>query len=324
MLEVFGKISKALNISGRDAKVFIVSLLLAYSIWLIHNLSLNYTETVRIPVRAVCDIEGHSAQSANSTMVLARCRTSGFSLIRLGRADRKPPVAVRFSSSDMHQMGGEMFYVTAEDLNRYVPQLFGNGTKLDVFVTDTAMFRFPFENHKRVPVQAVYSMSFKPQYTNAGPLKVTPDSVTVYGEPFHLSGIDKVFTESLSLYDLDSPVHGEARLDQIKNVRLSDETVLYSMDVTRYVEMQCKVPVFTRNVPKGRTLVSYPSVADVTLHCTFPVTNDPTEGIRLYIDYEDFEASLEGQCLPHLEGLPHGVIGYAVKPRVFDCVESGK
>ena len=52
MRNVFGKITEKLNISGRDAKLFIVSLLLAYSIWLIHYLSLNYTEIVRVPVQA--------------------------------------------------------------------------------------------------------------------------------------------------------------------------------------------------------------------------------------------------------------------------------
>lgn len=324
MLEVFGKISGALNISGRDAKVFIVSLLLAYSIWLIHNLSLNYSETVRIPVRAQCDIEGHSSSSSNSTMVLARCRASGFSLIRLERAERKNPVLVKFDASDIHPLGNEMFYVTSEDLDRYVSQIFGSGTKLDMFVTDTAVFRFPSENHKRVPVQAVYSVDFRPQYTNVGELKVVPDSVTVYGEPFHLSGINKVYTESLSLYDLDSPVHGEVRLDRIKGVRLSDESVRYSMEVTRYVEMKARVPVLTRNVPRGKTLISYPSSAEVTLKCAFPVTSDPVDGIRVYVDYGEFEASLEGQCLPHVEALPSGVIGYSVVPRVFDCVESSR
>ena len=66
MRDLFGKISEKLNISGRDAKIFIVSLLLAFSIWLIHNLSLNYFETVRIPISARCDIDGHAYKSSNS------------------------------------------------------------------------------------------------------------------------------------------------------------------------------------------------------------------------------------------------------------------
>lgn len=61
MRELFRKIAGILNLSGRDAKVMIVSLLLAYGIWLIHNLTLNYTEVIKVPVTAHCDIEGHAA-----------------------------------------------------------------------------------------------------------------------------------------------------------------------------------------------------------------------------------------------------------------------
>ena len=43
-----------------------MSLLLAFSIWLIHNLSLNYSDTISVPVMAQCNIDGHSDVSSNS------------------------------------------------------------------------------------------------------------------------------------------------------------------------------------------------------------------------------------------------------------------
>ena len=92
MLEVFGKISRAFNIRGRDAKIFLVSLLLAFAIWLIHNLSLHYSELVRIPVIAQCDIPGHAQRSSNSAIVIARGRAAGVNHIRLRRAEKRNPV----------------------------------------------------------------------------------------------------------------------------------------------------------------------------------------------------------------------------------------
>ena len=324
MRDLFGKISEKLNISGRDAKIFIVSLLLAFSIWLIHNLSLNYSETVRIPISARCDITGHAYNSSNSAIVLARCRARGFNLIQLKRGEKKTPVPITFAPSDMHRKSDELYYVTSDDLNRYVSQILGTGPKLEAFVSDTIVFRFSYENHKRVPVQPVYSLSFKPQYINIAPLKVTPDSVTIYGEPFHLSGIDRVFTESLTLSDLSSQVHGEAGLDDIKGVRLSENTVRYSLDITRYVEIEARIPVEAKNVPKGHTLIVYPTAANVIFRCAFPVTSNPTEEARLCIDYNDFTTSLKGQCIPSMESVPEGVISWSMKPEVFDCIESSK
>ena len=324
MRNVFGKITEKLNISGRDAKLFIVSLLLAYSIWLIHYLSLNYTEIVRVPVQAQCDINGHAFQSSNTSVAMARCRATGFGLIQLERAENQQPVVIRFNSSDMHRSSEEMYYITSDELNKYAAQIFGTGTKLETFLVDTLSFRFPFENHKRVPVQPVYSLSFKPQYINVGTLSVSPDSVTIYGEPFHLSGIDRVYTESLTLNDLDSSAHGEAKLDKIKGVRMSDATVRYRLNVSRFVEVKVQIPVDTRNVPRGKSLIIYPSVAEVTFHCAFPISSAPTDDVKVYVDYNDFTQSLKGQCLPRMESVPVGVLDYTVSPEVFDCVESGK
>ena len=324
MRDLFGKISEKLNISGRDAKIFIVSLLLAFSIWLIHNLSLNYSETVRIPISARCDIDGHAYKSSNSAVVLARCRARGFNLIQLKRGEKKSPVPVAFAPSDMHKKSDELYYVTSDGLNRYATHILGAGAKLESFISDTIVFRFPFENHKRVPVQPVYSMSFRPQYINVAPLKVSPDSVTIYGEPFHLSGIDRVFTGSISLSDLSSQTHGEVKLDDIKGVRFSAEKVRYSLDVTRYVEIDAKMPIYTANVPKGRTLIVYPTTADVIFRCVFPVTSNPAEEARICIDYNEFVTSLKGQCIPTLESVPEGVISWTIRPEIFDCIESSK
>ena len=57
---------------GRDLAGLLFSLLLAFSIWLIHNLSLNYTQVIAVPVTARSNIEGHQELSSNSCEVAAR------------------------------------------------------------------------------------------------------------------------------------------------------------------------------------------------------------------------------------------------------------
>ena len=49
---------------GRDLAGLLFSLLLAFSIWLIHNLSLNYTQVIAVPVTARSNIEGHQELSS--------------------------------------------------------------------------------------------------------------------------------------------------------------------------------------------------------------------------------------------------------------------
>ena len=313
---------RRLKLNGRDVTVFVLSLLLAFSIWLIHNLSLNYNEVVTVPLVARSNLEGHAQLSSNTALVSARCRTTGYDLIRMKRASDRHPIEVVFAPADLHPAGGESFYVTSSDLNRYLQVIFGDNASLEAFLSDTLTFRFPFENSRKVPVQPLCTMDFQPQYTTRGGLKLEPDSVVVYGEPSRLAQIDRIYTKSFSLTSLHGPVHGTVALDGHKGLRLSETAVSYSVDVSRYVEVRATLPVQSRNVPSDRRLIVYPTSAEVLLRCAFPMGVDPTSGLDLYVDYHDFIGSLNGRCLPRLGTLPEGVLGYSVRPPVFECVES--
>lgn len=318
------RIRAFLNKNGKSLTEFMVAVLLAFSIWLIYNLTLNYTKVVSVPVVAVSNIEGHKNTSSNVATVLARCHTRGFDLLRLENASEKKPIKVNIDPSDLHPDGGELFHISAAELNRYSKEIFGDKAGMETFVTESLSFRFPFENSKKVPVHPVVSISCLPQYMLVGGLKLTPDSVTVYGEPYHLENIDRVYTRPFRLMDLCSTAHGEVKLEGSKDVRLSDESVQYMVTVQRYVEIKGNMEIHARNVPKNKSLVIYPSVASVTFRCSFPVTVEPENDIHFFIDYKDFAASLGGKCLARCDSIPSGVIDYRMEPELFECVESDR
>jgi hypothetical protein len=313
-----------LHLDGRDISVFLMSLLLAFSIWLIHNLSLNYSDTMSVPVVAQCNLEGHSNISSNSSMIAARCRTSGFSLLRARHQAKRKAQTISFDIKDLHHKDGELFYITAAELSNYVTEIFGDGVQLESFLSETVQFRFPFENNKRVPVQAVQMLDFKPQYMAMGQIHLQPDSVTVYGEPFHLEHVDRVCTRTIDLHDLKSSAHGMVKLEPISGVRMSETEVNYSLDVTRYVEVSSEVTIGVRNLPAGRKLSVFPSTAVVVFKCAFPLSQDPTGEVQFYVDYSDFINSKGGKCIAHASRIPEGVIECTVTPEVFDCVEEGR
>ncbi len=301
-----------------------MSLLLAFGIWLIHNLSLNYSDTMSVPVIAECNIDGHSNVSSNSNMIAARCRTTGFGLLRNHHKAKKDAIHVKFDTKDMHSGGGEQFYITAAELSNYVGELFGDGVRLESFLSETVQFRFPYENNRKVPVVPVCVLSFKPQYMAVGRMNVQPDSVMVYGEPLHLDKIDAVYTRTIDLVNLKSSAHGSVKLEPVAGVRFSDTEVNYSLDVSRYVEVKAEIAVGLRNVPAGKKLTVLPSTASVVFKCAFPMSHDPSDEVSLFIDWRDFESSKSGKCVPHATRVPSGVIEYSIYPEVFDVVEEGK
>ena len=309
---------------GRDWVTFALCLLLAFSIWLIHNLSLNYSDFLTVKMTVRCDnIEGHSVNSANSCEVVARCRTSGYNIIKSSMALRRSPVQISLDRQSLTHKSGESYYITRKELNEAAHLLYGEKVNVEYFLSDTLYFRFPYETHKRVPVFPVKSMSFAPQYMSQGDLEVEPDSVTVYGEPYHLENVDRVFTETVKLQNLNASAAGVARLEKIKGVRLSESEVHYSIDVMRYVAITRDVTIGTANVPPDKKMMIYPSKAEVVFKCVFPLVSD-VDYAEFHIDYNDYIESRSGKCIPVPGFLPEGVLEYEMFPEIFECVVTEK
>lgn len=317
------KFLEKLNVNGRDLAILLLSLLLASSIWISHNLSLQYSSLISVPVIAESNIDGRAAESSNTVAIVARCRTTGYRLLSKNRSAKRRTLRVFFSPDDLHHLEDDLFYISANELGGYVSEIFGDNVQLESFVSSDVQFKFAEESHKTVPVQPLSIVSFKPQYMAAGQMSITPDSVIVYGEPAVLQNIDRVYTESIKLESLSHVAHGVAALEVPRgNVRLSEREVSYSLDVSRFVEITKEISISIKNVPAGKDLMVYPSEAKAVFKCSFPMSFDPTDRVSFYVDYDDFASSINGRCIPHVSGLSDAILDYTVEPQVFECIEN--
>ena len=235
-----------------EGVIMILSLVLAVLIWVLTNLSKDYSGTISVPVVAQCNIDGHGMESTNTVVVSARCRTDGFRLLRERSRKERDVVVVPFDRADLRNTAPHTYCLIGSTINSYVNEFFGEGAQVEAFISDTLKFIFPAENHKRVPVEVHKSVVCRSQYMPSGPFRVTPDSVTVYGDDAHLEAVEKVVASRLLLSDVHESQHGVLRLSPIKGVRLSTEEVSFELPVSRFVELRTTVPIEVWNAPAGR------------------------------------------------------------------------
>ena len=96
---------------SREWIVVALSVVLAFLVWFLVNLSQEYSGTISVPVVAQCNIEGYGTESANTVLVSARCRTEGFRLVReYSRRERKV-VKVKFNKADLRRTGPGVYSV---------------------------------------------------------------------------------------------------------------------------------------------------------------------------------------------------------------------
>lgn len=320
MKDLLNRMLKAFNIGGRDGVVLLLALLLAFSIWIIHNLSLKYNDFLMVSVLANCNIDGHSSVSSNTCEVMARGRATGYKVLKYNPKNNLKTISVEFSPDSFKHKEGDMFYITSDDLQDYVHLIYGSGVSIEYFVSDTLIFRFPIVDSKKVPVRPVYSLKYAPQYMSYGHKGVTPDSVYVYGELSRLESVSEVYTEPIKYNDLKSNVSGMVELEPVRGIRLSTDQVQYSIDVVRFVEMTYDVPVKTVNVPSDKNLMVFPSTVKATMKCTFPLPVRNSSEPEFFVDYNDFLESVSGKCpvLFHEKGT--SVISAEIDPVYVECM----
>ena len=320
MKDFFKRIFSSFNFDGRDWAVLLLALLLAFSIWLIHNMALKYNDNLSASVVAVSNIDGHASKSINECQVTARCRATGYKHLMYGLKNRARSIEVNFPASALKHKSGDEYYILSSDLMEDSGQIFSSGISVEYFNADTLFYRFPFENHKTIPVEAVFSLAYRQQYMSDGRVEISPDSVIVYGEPFRLESINSIKTEPIRYSDLHSDVNGTVKLEQIQGVRVSDSQISYSIDVVRFTELQTVTPIGAVNVPDGKTLSVYPSVARVSVKYEFPPVAGFTEEVSLVVDYGDFQESLSGKCRVKMIAPKEGVISYEINPPYVECI----
>lgn len=303
----------------KNWQYFLGCLALSAGIWLIHNLSHMQTDVVTVSVIAESNLPGRSARSSEAVSMTARCKASGFRLLYIEHKD--DPVVVRFEAEDLVQGEGDYFSIAPAQLYRYVNDILGPGTSVESFLFDELRFRFIRELYKKVPVNAISSLTFKQQYMPSGGFVLQPDSVLVYGPADMLSSLEMVNTRPIVRDDVKGNLHGEIALDAPQGMRLSEQKVSWSLDVCRFVQLEAELPLSARNVPAGTSLSIFPANVKVSFNCLFPVMDDPRVSTTCYVDYKEFSNSLTGRCLVHCDNIPQGVISYSVKPEVAECME---
>ncbi len=314
------KLVKFVRVNRRDLTVFFLSLLLALSIWLIHNVSLRYSEVLTATVSAKSSLTGRKNVSSNNCIVIARCRATGYGILRNKLFAGARPITLELEPGVLKRKDGDMFYIVPETMPEIGKSIFGANVNTEYYITDTLFFQFVAENNKRVPLIAIGTVDCAPQYMSPKGIELKVDSVDVYGEPSRLANISKVLTKSLSLYDLNSDIRGQVQIEPINGVRISESEVEYSVSVRRYVTETVQMPIVVRGVPSRKRLSVYPPSLEVELNCQFPLSVRPDSVNVLYVNYSEFEKSRSGKCIVHTDPLPEGVLGIELGNEVVTCI----
>lgn len=306
--------------------ILIVSLLLAFFIWVAHNLTQDYFSYRQYRITVVTSLPGLGSESESEEVLIVGGDAKGYDIIgrRSSRARNAEPVTIevdpKYFTPDIYR--SDLFTLKARDIQETLNQKVGTEFNITYVPDQKLSFVFPRQSSHKVPVViSGRQISCKPQYMTVSDIVLEPDSVLVYGNEEDLSRITSVQTYPIRLQNLSKSTKGEVPLRELPGIRLGSRTVGYEIEVARYVEQTLEADVKAVNVPAGKRLLIIPS--RIKAICRIPFKNDGSltrDDIRFEVDYDTVVSSAGSQAIPQL--VPPGVKIYSCQtdPRVVDCI----
>ena len=268
------------------------ALLMAFFIWFVHTMSLNYTDYVQYSVEVDADIPGHSGVAIANELLTIRGDSDGFTLVghKLTRGGGAV-IKLKLEESLLHPAEGvkDLYFVNTSEIRERISQAVSENLKVEYIENQQLTFIFPEKSFKTVEVSPTFDIRCRSQYMLVGDIETFPDSVVIYGDVATLDKIQRISTRAVSLSDVFRSENGAVALETIEGVRVSEKEVKYSFKVSRYVENKEEIGLTTINVPAGKHIRMIPSRVTVTYRIPFAknmtkLDNPPSFGI----DYNDF------------------------------------
>ena len=309
----------------RNLRLFLVSLLIACLVWVMHTFSLDYSATVPCAVRVVTNLEGYAPEAEAHETLLLRGKASGFYLLKArGTGHRPMPVEISVDASRFQPVEGEedTFSLPVTEVRDKLDETLGDRIDLDFIEAGSLTFTFTPQSFVKVPVAASLELSFRPQYMQVGQVRLKPDSVRIYGAVNELQRITEAHTAPIAFKSVDKNLRGEAALEPVAGLRFDAERVAYEVDVDRYVENTLMLPVKAVNVPAGQTMMILPSQVE----CTFLSSFRPRGGritaddLSLEVDYGSFAGAGSTRMIPSLV-TDREIYGWRLKPEMVECIQ---
>ncbi|MEL7832623.1 hypothetical protein [Fodinibius sp. Rm-B-1B1-1] len=270
--------------------VFIVAFILAMALWMMVNLSRDYTLSLELPIQlgSVPDDKALVEDIPNTATV--SITGEGWKLINL--YNNPPSINIDVNDAQVNlfdQVQQQMNALPDVNIQKVQPQILS--VKFDERIS------------KKVPVRSNVEISFRDQYDFISPPEITPDSITINGAVAIIENITEWATDSVQVENVSSNISETVPLASSGNlISLSDDEVQFSADVAQYTEGEVKANITTRNLPPDR-VVSYSPIA-LTIKYDIPIdkyTDIQDENpFEVYVPYQEILEDSTGFITPEI------------------------
>ena len=268
-----------------NAFLFLVFLVISGFLWFLFALSRRYVVEMDVPVRYVNLPQEYLVTTPLPHKIKANIRDIGFNEF-VSHWFSKDSVPIIIDLGERFDTTRHDFIIPQGELSKMISGRMSTSAEVQDCYPRSIYVKYERLYSKEVKVALRSDIQTSDQYDFDGPIRLTPQTVTVYVPRPLLDSIQAVETERVILKNVKSAQHRTVRLVSPSYVRCVPPAVAMDFDVKQFTEKTVAVTVEGKNVPQGYLLRSFPASVQVKFNVDLQDYDSiEAEDIRVYADY---------------------------------------
>ena len=308
---------------GRQLFGLACCIVLAFFMWLVQKLSLDYSAYFRYEVTVEADMDGYTPRANAEEWMVIKGRATGFYILKSRAKQRisRITLPVYAKEFERNKSRPDYFAVAAQPLHPRISEQLSGAVAVEAVLTDSIHVSLRKIATKKCKVAFNGTISYQPQYTSFTSMQLTPDSVTVSGFESTLAQMDSILTTPVYVKNLDRDLQGVAELILGDDLYCPVREVRYQIQVTRYTERTVKREVTIADKPSGVHILLFPTHISIRFRAPYDTHDDFYENYFLpVVPYSAIEESMNGAVIPDITKQPAAVSHVVLDPPVVACM----
>ncbi|WP_369047556.1 CdaR family protein [Tenacibaculum sp. UWU-22] len=295
-------------------KVFVGFLIASALIWLLINLSKEYTTVVTYNVDYTNLPKYKLLQSPPLKEVDFLVAGSGFKLLSAKLSAK----TIHFNAGNLIRKKNDRYYFLPKNQRNLIQKQLPSGLQLQEVLKDSVFLNLGNLSVKKIPVKANVAIEYQLGYGLSKPIIIQPDTITISGPKMQLQKIETVSTAKLKLDNITKSFKKEIALvipKNVENTTFETQKVTLIADVDKFTEGEIEVSFLVKNSPPNVVLNTFPKTVKVIYKVGLENFNKITKNsFTVVCDYNQSKKNNISYLIPKIKDKPAIVSSVKIIP----------
>ncbi len=292
--QLYDKVKEGLRtVKGRNALTFLIFLAISAVFWVLMALNDEVQHDYRLKLKLAGFPENMTIISGANPTVSVSVKDKGSALMKF-TWNTQPELTVNYD--EFSKAGDHNLLMTQAQLNSAVRNIFGSSATIIAVRPDSLSLHYTTNPGVPVKVRIDADVRPAPSAVAFGRVTLSTDTVMLYSNSKERSRIKTLTTQPIILTGLTDTAHVSAALIVPPGMRAVPSQIKVTIPIEPLVTKTRKVEIAQRNVPAGKRLVTFPSMAEVDYLLPKSLYNSDASPVKAVVDFSAYRPG--GKKLP--------------------------